>query len=411
LKPRLNTEHWLALGILATAGPGVSYVNVLLNSFTRWALLLALILSIGLRRLFLGLTGWSAFFGYMFLMYCVLSSVWSDLPVLSSTKSVVYLLVGLCYTAGGAKWARAARRDDVLKVFWPIAFLALFAGIGGGAAVDASLQVNEALTIYRGLSDNSNYLGMLSLCALPVVLWSAGRSATTKRKRHLYLLLSFVIIGLLLKTFSRASLLSASVLLSATLIGLGARKNTIYIAALAGAFISAAVFFPQELEGLIRLYVYKGGSHEDSLFLSRQDTWSASLDAAAAGGLFGRGYGVSYSFSDFQLGWSSLGYGREKGNVTLAMVEEVGWLGLTLFLGMLLAFFTKMISTARRARRSDDRLLVSILIGAILALLVNAQFEAWLLSPGGAATPVFWTLIGIATAIVPAILKDARRIE
>ena len=164
---------------------------------------------------------------------------------------------------------------------------------------------------------------------------------------------------------------------------------------------------PQILDDLSLQFIQKGNT-EVSVFYSREVLFVESLEAARAGGVIGIGHGVSYGFSEFSLGQGSAQYGREKGNIILAMIEELGWVGLLLFVGMLLSIVFSLVSAIRVAITREDRTILFLVLGVILALLVHAQFEAWLLAPGAAATPVFWAFVGVASELSKRIRKKAR---
>lgn len=396
--------------MLATFGPSISYINIVFNSLTRWLLLLVILLVLTFRqRLFSGLTGATGMFVYLFLGLCLLSTLWSDVPALSGPKSATYALVSLCYAAGGAYSVERLGRDNALRLFWPLAVLALLAGFGGAVVTGATLQMNQNVSLYRGLAYNPNFLGILLLCAVPPMLWLVVRPATNRLRWVLCAAILAGMLLLLLRTFSRASLLGLALLAIVTLFGMGARKIAGALALALLASILVAGIYADQVSHYFLLYVFKGAGGANSVFESRLDAWADSLEGASAGGLLGLGFGVSYGFTNFQFGLSSALYGREKGNVSLAMIEEVGIVGFGLFLLMLIAFYARMIRATVVARRRDDTLLLHILMGSVLALLANAQFEAWLLSPGGAATPVFWTLIGMSSRIAVEVRRDSRR--
>jgi cell division protein FtsW (lipid II flippase) len=164
---------------------------------------------------------------------------------------------------------------------------------------------------------------------------------------------------------------------------------------------------PQVMDDLVLQFIQKG-NNEEAAYYSREVLFAESLEAAGAGGAIGLGHGVSFGFSDYSFGQGSAQYGREKGNIILAMIEELGWVGLLLFVGMLLSIILSLVSAIRVATSREDRINLFIVLGTILALLVHAQFEAWLLAPGAGATPVFWAFVGVASELSRRIRKEAR---
>jgi len=142
-----------------------------------------------------------------------------------------------------------------------------------------------------------------------------------------------------------------------------------------------------------------------------------SYKAALEGGLFGLGYGISHpeiragEYSDhFEKGRLI----REKGNSSLALIEEAGVVGLILFILPIIYMLIKLLDT--RYQIPDDKYLSgirnlpagskgqasgiqysvsSILIVALAALLLHAQFEAWWVGVGSVQLPLFFIYFGL----------------
>jgi O-antigen ligase len=266
--------------------------------------------------------------------------------------------------------------------------------------------MNADLRLYRGLSYNPNYLGMLLMMALPVLLLYSVRNDVTKLRKRLAVGVLLLVVIMLLQTVSRASLLSASVVLLFFLWGRGAVRLAVILAI--GILVAGmtSIFAPKISDDLALKFIKKGQSEESFLY-SRETVFGESFEAARAGGIFGLGHGVSFGFSDYSFGQGSAQYGREKGNGTLAMVEELGWAGLLLFVLMLLSLIRSLVTAVRMVVSREERTVLFVLLGTILALLIHTQFEAWLLSPGAAATPIFWALVGVASELSVRIRKKA----
>ena len=408
MRLKLHFGLLLPFGLLATAGIGVQYVNVIFSSNVRWLVLLLIFAGLFEKRwLFAGLKGRTALLAILFLLYAVLTTAWSDIPLLSGPKSFLQLVSSLAYFAIAVFWIRHAEKNDALNFLWTIVGLAIVAAAAGTAVAGSSLNMSADVVLYRGLSYNPNFLGMLLLTALPLPLWHSVRSDISRRRRRIAIGVLLFLIIMLLQTISRASILSASVILLFFFWGRGATK----LAAIFALGILAAglvtLIAPQILDDLSLKFIQKGQTDETA-FYSREFLFAESLEAARAGGALGLGHGVSFGFSDYSFGQGSAQYGREKGNITLAMIEELGWVGLLLFVGMLLSIILSLGSAIRTAVSREERTILFLVLGTILALLVHAQFEAWLLAPGAAATPVFWALVGVASELSKRIRNEAR---
>ena len=136
------------------------------------------------------------------------------------------------------------------------------------------------------------------------------------------------------------------------------------------------------------------------VYSSRMWMWEPSYKAALEGGLFGLGYGISHP--DIRSGEYSDRYEngrliREKGNSTLALIEEAGLIGLVLFLLPLIV----MIVKNKIKLHSKISILTThypLLTAALAALLLHAQFEAWWVGVGSVQLPLFFVYIGMMLA-------------
>lgn len=408
MRLKLHIGQLLPFGLLAAAGVGVQYVNVIFSSNVRWLFLLLIFASLFLKsEVIAGLKGRTALLALLFLIYAVLTTVWSDIPLLSGPKSLLQLVSSLSYFALAAFWTRHAGKNEALSFLWTIVGLAIVAAAAGSLLTDSSFNMNADVVLYRGMAYNPNFLGVLLMIALPLPLWQSVRSDTSRRQRRIAIGVLLFLIIMLLQTISRASILSASVILLFFFWGRGATKLAVLSALGVLAVELVTLAEPQIMDELILQFIQKGNTDETA-FYSREVLFAESLEAARAGGAIGLGHGVSYGFSDYTFGQGSAQYGREKGNITLAMIEELGWIGLLLFVGMVLSIVLSLVSAINVSVSRDDRTILFLVLGTMLALLINAQFEAWLLSPGAGLTPVFWALVGVACELSRRIRKEAR---
>ena len=166
------------------------------------------------------------------------------------------------------------------------------------------------------------------------------------------------------------------------------------------------------------------------VYSSRMWMWEPSYKAALEGGLFGLGYGISHP--DIRSGEDSDRYEngrlvREKGNSTLALIEEAGLVGALLFiLPMIYLLFRyrdarcqmldkNNVSGNRNPESSiehpaspsslhyDEASITllpttySLLSAALAAFLLHSQFEAWWVGVGSVQLPLFFIYIGLLT--------------
>ena len=396
----------LGLALFAFAATGVNYVNVPFNPLTRWLCLAFLgIFLLSKGQVFKGLQSGAGLLICAFLAWAVLSSSWSSVPELSLPKSLAYILIVLVFTSAGALYTDRVAQKDLLLVFVPLAILMFFAIIGGTAVDDAVIQMNAQMALYKGLTNNSNFLGILILVSLPLLLWQVYLARHLKWTKLKAYALVFFAMAVLLATYSRASILSTSVVIFFFVYGVGLRRYLPVVMVTFLAIVVTSLSFPNLLKELETLYIYKGDAEASSVFDSREMIWEASVKGAREGAGTGLGFGVSANYTDYDLSFSSSMYGREKGNSYLAIIEELGVFGFALYSLMTLAILRRMARAFALAQSRDDRVLLALILGSIVALTINAQFEAWLTSPGAAGTPIMWTLIGMGLVLSKRVIK------
>ena len=162
----------LGLGIAATAAPSVIYVNMLFGPGARWAAMGALVLALLLNgRLWRKIPGDGMYCRLALLSLAALSALWSSVPHLSGPKAATYALTALAFASAGAAWAQHTRRRDLFAILWPLLALVLFAGIGGLRSGFGTVEMNADISLYRGLSANSNFLALMILTVAPLPLW------------------------------------------------------------------------------------------------------------------------------------------------------------------------------------------------------------------------------------------------
>lgn len=399
---RWNVELLLPASVFAFSACTVKYTSIVFNTSTRWLILAALFLFVFVR-------GKPAHFNdgqanrvlLAYLVWCSATILWSEVVFLSGLKVAALCMVVFAIVSSGQMWVRRVGLHKSLDYLFPMLALVLFAGIVGTVSTSQSQYTGAGTWVYRGFAGNSNMLGSLANMAMPLLLWRAYRSKSGTLRKLLWIGTLVVVLVILLYSVSRSSILAAWCTATGLLVGVGARKRFYAIYLLLTAIIVAYTMFPAVSEPVIERYVFKGEqrSFEGALF-SRSGPWETSLEAARAGGLFGLGYGVSFGETRFEAGVTSFGYGREKGNTQLAIVEETGLVGLSIYLLFVASLFAELLRGYRRTPSRDYKVLTGILIGCLVGLLVQSVFEAWWVAPGAPETVYFWAMVGVALGII-----------
>jgi O-antigen ligase len=98
--------------------------------------------------------------------------------------------------------------------------------------------------------------------------------------------------------------------------------------------------------------------------------------------------------------FSSVGYGREKGNSQLAVVEETGLIGLAFYGVFLFTMFGEFFSSLWRLPPGETKLELALTAGLLAGLLAQSCFEAWWTSPGSVGSALFWTTAGVGFGLM-----------
>jgi O-antigen ligase len=392
---RIPRNFLFPLTTLAFVAIPVEYANIVFTTTTRWIFLVILTIYLLFKGRFLA--GFQSLFGMALLIYCawcITTYSWSDVPQLSIEKAVAFSLVAVAFVCAGQDWVRERGSLKAIACLTPVAATALFAGVIGrvGGGVPTKQQGME---LYQGLTNNPNMLGSLIVMALPVLFWTAYKYRTKPQIRWLWFALLALAVILLARTYSRAAILSAGMLGIGFCLSLRLSKTGFVLVLIAAALLFVGAVSSAVLDTTYKDYILKGGSQEQGIFFSRGEVWRISYENAQQGGWFGAGYGVTVGETDFQGGATAVGYGREKGNTQLAIVEETGIVGLGLYFILLLALFVPLVRAHLREKNTDIKVVLGIVIGALAGLTVMSIFEAWWVAPGSAESAYFWSLAGV----------------
>jgi hypothetical protein len=228
-----------------------------------------------------------------------------------------------------------------------------------------------------------------------------------------YCLLLTANLLFIILTYSRSALLA---LILGIIVFLILNKNwkVLSFSFITAAFLAAIIYLIPSVNQFADKILKKDFPE---VYSSRLWMWEPSYRAAINGGLIGLGYGVS----DPKEKVGGMGdhyedgrFIREKGNSTLALIEESGLIGLVLFLLPIIYLLIKIPDT--RYQVPDEKILSgignptsgiqhsvssikhpvsSILFASIAAFVLHAQFEAWWVGVGSVQLPLFFIYFGL----------------
>jgi O-antigen ligase len=366
-------------------------------------------------------------------IWFLLTSLWSSHPEVSAARALYFILISAGCMSAGFLWIRYSGKnifDFLLPANILVVLLCLFSLISNIPSDSWTAGHGKGFT---GFFVHQNTLASLLLFTMPVVF---GKIKDKSRKiKFFYFPLSARLArgvrltpwspatfgGLLLSlnlsvlalTYSRGSILS---LIFGVIVFLLITKKwkilsyTLITAAVLAVIIIAVPPIKESAGEIIR-------KDFPDLFSSRIWLWEASFNAAKNGGLTGLGYGISHP--DIRSGghgdhFEGERFVREKGNSSLALIEETGLTGLMLFILPIIYLLIKFRDTRpclpagryqipdtgyqKKAEYPESGIrhqVPGILIASFAAFLLHAQLEAWWVGVGSVQLPLFFVFIGL----------------
>ena len=206
----------------------------------------------------------------------------------------------------------------------------------------------------------------------------------------------------LIQSYSRASMMIVVCVVVFFILSMNMKKKALISSILCLLVVVILSAFSLSMGQLI----YK--NHDNDVFQTRRNVWSESYSQATFGGWLGGGFGVTIGESGYDLNTlSAVGYGREKSNSQLAIVEETGLIGLGFYGLFLFVFFKKALRFYFRLRGSE-KVMMGLVLGALIGVIVQSFFEAWWDAPASPEAIFFWMLFGICTGLMQTFNRNRR---
>ena len=383
----------------------------------------------------------------LFGLWALATTIWSYDPMITFPRAFYFAYAAIGASTAGYLWY-AYFSKSFLSFLLPaniiIVVVSLFSLITNQPA-DA--WTGGCGIGFKGFAPHQNVLGMMILLTIPSVLLPAFSILKLKFKKNyfinfdqiqfsllstiFYLLLLFLNIYILILTQSRGSVMSVLLMVVTFVIFTINWKILITTGLTLVLFIAALFFASPEIKTSVTDYIFKT---ENTIGDRRSTQINATISAAKNGGLIGLGYGISDPkniLGDVEEGKR---YYREKMISVLALIEEVGVIGLAFFLAVIgyvlwLLFSTfKIQSDAAAKTRSSihssihpyETVTLSLskgiqhsafnirhslvglesafMIAVLVALSFDAQIEGWWLGAGSWQFFLFFSLVGNALA-------------
>ncbi|MBK9099396.1 MAG: O-antigen ligase family protein [bacterium] len=380
----------------------------------------------------------------------LLTSLWSSYPDISAARALYYILISLGCLSAGILWVRYSEKnifDFLLPANVVIVLIASFSLITN---IPSDSWTGGHGKGFMGFFGHQNLLASVVLFTLPCVFHQvvilvksrfinvessdSRRTSFAEITEHsdssfrrspeseitfnysllntnlptgqagfipltAYSLLLIANLLLLTLTYSRASILSLLIGVFIFLI-LNKSWKVLSYSFIAAVILTSTIYFTPSLNQTVDKIIKKDFPE---VYSSRVWMWEPSYKAALEGGLFGLGYGISHP--EIRSGEYSDRYEngrliREKGNSSLALVEETGVVGLVLFLLPIIYAVRKFIIYNVEFRMNRNKLnnyTLYILNSSLFAFILHAEFEAWWVGVGSVQLPLFYTYLGLFT--------------
>lgn len=240
---------------------------------------------------------------------------------------------------------------------------------------------------------NPNSLGaIMGIFAWPFVLWGY-LIASTSKQRHYATFVALVCAFLLLLSRARAGMLAAAVSTFVVLFCLRRIKLMgLAVLSLVVLFLGFFLVAPENFQDYAHSVIYKPSetNHDLSVFSSRRTPWEKTISTIQEHPWFGTGLGTPDKAVE---GIFTTGSYREHGNSYLTIAEGLGLLGIAPFALLFLVLLHRIQLAASWLRKTANPAHCAIpLVWVLLAGLVHAIFEDWMLSPGSYLCVGFWLI-------------------
>lgn len=397
----LRLKTWiLPFALLSVMGVSIQYLSLVFTDKVRWVFLILL----GLQGLFNGLKKGNRpgifLVLYLYLTWCLSTTFWSEVPELSFAKVLALMLVVFSMVLAGKSWVEQRGVDDTFGYLMPMSLAALAVAILG--YFFSPFRYDGYL--FQGFAYGSNMFGALMAMSLPWSLWCSYIYRAIPRWRFFWMGLPVLTVVFILMSQSRASLLIAIFAIAGFMLAQSRRQRFFSLFSLLFVITLIFSFRPELFQSSVKQVVYK---HGDEILATRQQSWEESLNAAELGGWMGAGYGVSIGSGSWQGGLSAVGYGREKGNSQLAIIEETGVIGLVFYLFVILSVSVLAGKAFIGSHVPQTRVAIGIAFGTWIGLHVQSVFEGWWGAPGSPESFYFWALTGVLLGLAAKVNEES----
>ena len=345
----------------------------------------------------------------LFSGWACITALWSPFPATSISRAAYFLLIAVSSVMLGYNWSKE-EKNDLFGYLLPANLIVVITCIYSLiTSYPADSWTGGHGLGFKGFASHQNTLASALVFTLPAVLFpvlreiirktvgrSHNRSDSVRLSPAKFIIFSVLLaanIILLLESVSRAGVLTVIIILLAfSLLNFKVRTTLVYLLL---AFVSFAILFYSSQA--VRHFVFKT---ENKIGDRRIINIHETIDAAKNGGLLGLGYGISQEPKDKRV----IGHFENEGKIfvrekmigVLALIEEVGIIGLSIFLGIIGIGFWGRKRMDRFAKFSftEDRISSIMILAVMIGYCFHAQIEAWWVGVGSIQLPLFFMILG-----------------
>ena len=367
-----------------------------------------------------------------FMIICLLSLIWSD-SLTVSIKELPLFLMGPClYFIIINNLNYPKHVDQILRAMFIIGGLFGIYGILQYFGIDFSFwEGNFGRQKISGLFGNVNYFAEYLIVPLPIVV-SLFLVSQSKLKKSLLLIGILLIGGSLILTFTRGSYLGFGVsLIFMFLLFLShqgkdfIKENKKNFILLLIAILVVIILFvlpnplnkPGTVISKIKGRISITQVNQDSSLKRRAAIWKFTLMMIKDNPLLGSGLGtfeyntLKYQAKFFEQGQNRTiypyGFAEKAHNEYLQLWSELGIIGLSIFIWLMVSYFNYGIKMLQKAKDDYKQGILIGLMGAVVAILVDSLFGFPFHLP--ASIILFWIVLGLTVVI--ATSKDNNQVK
>lgn len=405
IRKRSFFEILLPLTVVFSICGGMHFLEVIESNNLRWLLLFFLFSYLFLnKKLLIYIDQYVVFFLLLYCVWCISTTLWSEVPTLSFSKSVIFAINAIIMISAGSLWVIKYGYKNSLNWMLLMLIVEMVSGLSGG--ISGIQKYDAAINLYSGLYGNANTFGFFMGILSPLIFFRLYQSKKNKYLRLIYGALLVLDVYFVLASYSRSAVIILICVLSFFIFSLPVSKKILITCLILSTISIIFLMLPASyLTSIIMERIDKSaaGLTNPSAVValsSRTEKWQKSYAQAMKGGMIGGGFAVTIGDQEFSTkDFFRIGYGREKSNAQLAIMEETGIIGLMLYGILLISIFISIFPAYFRLQ-NDKKIAAGVALGAIIGLLLESVVEAWWNSAIGAEMICFWLFIGVIYGII-----------